>query len=186
MSNPVDDYLSQRDAEKIAAPTLNTVRARAAVLRAGGDPGKLRSWGQQFMGSAEDQLSGGNVAKAVVGGGLFAGGMGLAGAVNKAMQAITKKRDFEAMLEANPNLEVHRSNNPDQFNRHYTSFRSLNPRFAGDPVVAASYMSHMAEYPANAGKVIVESLKDRPKAETKFDLPMPPMMGTGKASLTYG
>jgi hypothetical protein len=126
---------------------------------------------------AGELLAGNEVGKGLMSGALFAGGMGIASAVGKTVRAITKKRDFDGMLEANPDLQDYRKSNPTQFNRHYSSFRSLNPRFAGDPVVAGSYMRQMSEYPATAGKTIVESLKDAPKDETRLTLPMPGGMG---------
>lgn len=82
----------------------------------------------------------------------------LGGAAIKAFKAIGKKRDFKGMMEANPDLSEFQRENSKQFTQHYTSFRNMNPQFAGDPVVAGTYMRQMSMSPATAGKVIVESL----------------------------
>lgn len=159
MTNPIDDWVEER--EKTAGPAWQTAKG----------------FGKKIIGGAKAQLGPTELGGGLAGGAIFAGGMGIAAAVGKTVRAITKKRDFEGMLEANPDLQDYRKSNPMQFNRHYSSFRSLNPRFAADPVVAGSYMRQMSEYPATAGKTIVESLKDAPKDETRLTLPMPGGMG---------
>ena len=154
MSNPLDDYLTGRgDMEKQAASVPVP-------------------WGEAFKTGLKTMAGGGPVAKAVGGGAMFAGGMGIASAVGRTIAAITKKHDFNGMLEANPDLKDARNSNPIQFNRHYSSFRNLNPRFAGDPVVAGTYMRTMSEYPESAGKTIVESLKDAPREQAAVEIPM--------------
>lgn len=101
------------------------------------------------------------------------GGVGiLAAGAQKTYLAITKKRDFDAMLEHNPDLAEHQAANPQQFNQHYSSLRSMNPLFAKDPVVAGSYMRQMSMNPGTAGKVLVESLNSLQKGGPKS-----PMMG---------
>lgn len=91
----------------------------------------------------------------------FAGGMGLQKGVAKVYRAITKQHDFNSMMQANPDLEEYRAQNPTQFNQHYTSLRRMNPEFASEPTVAGTYMRQMSMNPGSAGKVIVDSLKGR-------------------------
>lgn len=96
------------------------------------------------------------------------GGAGLLiGAAQKTYLAITKKRDFDAMLKHNPDLAEHQEANPQMFNQHYSSLRSMNPMFAKDPVVAGSYMRQMSMNPGTAGKVLVESLNSLQKGGPK-------------------
>lgn len=71
------------------------------------------------------------------GGAAFAG---LALAANKLYDAATKTRDFNSMLEANPDLhEVHQAD-PVGFNRMFTSFRTMAPEITREPVTAGAYM----------------------------------------------
>lgn len=94
-------------------------------------------------------------------GAAFAGGLGVQKGVAKVYRAITKKRDFDHMMQSNPDLEEYRAQNPSQFNQHYTSLRRMNPEFASEPTVAGTYMRQMSMNPGSAGKVIVESLRGR-------------------------
>lgn len=97
--------------------------------------------------------------------GLAIAGIG-AGAIG-AFRAITKRRDFKGMLEANPDLQEYHQANPVEFNRHYDSFRTLNPRFSADPVVSGTYLRQMSMNPSSAGKVIVESLESAGRGAMK-------------------
>ena len=90
--------------------------------------------------------------------GVGAGIAGVSGGIVGIYRAITKQRDFKRMLSANPDLQEAHQANPEQFNLHYNSFRSLNPRFAADPVVSGTYLRQMNMNPGTAGHVIVESL----------------------------
>lgn len=87
--------------------------------------------------------------------------MGIAGAAQKAMQSIKKKRHYDEMMDANPDLQLAMDKDPKQFNVLYNSFRRLNPEFASDPVLSGTYMRKMTEYPEGAGHTIVESLQGR-------------------------
>jgi hypothetical protein len=137
MSNPVDEYLKIKTSNK--------------------------SWGGELAEGAANVFSGKNIGHVAASSALLAGGAGLASAAGKIMTAITKKRDFNAMMQHAPDLANYQEKNPEQFNRHYSSFRSMNPKFAKDPVVAATYMRQMSEYPESAGKHILESLSQLPK-----------------------
>jgi hypothetical protein len=145
MSNPLESYFLSR--EKVAA---------------GG------AFGRFAGGIAETAtLRGmGNVAgHAVATAGIVAG----AGAATKIYNAITKKRDFNNMMEANPDLEEFQLENPAQFNRHYNALRGMNPTFGSEPIVAGTYMRQMSMAPSTAGKVVVESLGGVPADRSMQD-----------------
>jgi len=150
MSNPVDEYL------KLAAI-----------------PVPPPSWMSEAVSGLKEPLAGHHIGRMAGGAGLAALAIGGTLAAKKIMGAISKKREFEAMMEHDPELAGFHAENPKQFNSHYNSFRSMNPLFAKDPVVSAQYMRQMNEFPGNAGKIIVESLQGVPKsnrgAEVGFD-----------------
>jgi len=79
----------------------------------------------------------GNAAMAGVGAAAFAG---LVGAAGKLYDAATKTRDFQSMLEANPDLHEHLQSDPAGFNRMFTSLRRFSPEFTKEPVVAGTLM----------------------------------------------
>lgn len=117
-------------------------------------------------GAAESAFNpktlGGAAGVAMIG----AAGTALGAAATHAYRAITKQRDFKAMLSHNADLVDEHANNPQQFNQMYSSFRAMNPQFAADPIVAGTYMRQMAMSPSTAGHAIVSSLKDAPRAQT--------------------
>ena len=109
--------------------------------------------------------------------GATAGIYGIVEGIRAAHRAITKKRDFKAMLESNPDLIEARRENPRRFDRQWSSLRSLNPEFSSDPVVAGTYMRKMHMSPMTAGDVIVESLRGRQAMpKSPFDATPTPMM----------
>jgi hypothetical protein len=136
MSNPLDDYFETRP--KTAAP------------------GFMRS----FAGTAMNPNALGQAAgTAAVG-----AAVGIAGAAaQKLYGAITKKRDFDQMMHYAPDLSEEQGKNPELFNRQYSSLRAMNPQFAADPIIAATYMRRMSMSPDSAGMSIVESLGHMPK-----------------------
>ena len=87
--------------------------------------------------------------------------MQVAGAAQKALQSIRKKRQFEEMMEVNPDLHEQRESDPMKFNAHYNSFRRLNPEFASDPILAGTILRKMNANPETAGSVLAESFKGR-------------------------
>jgi hypothetical protein len=101
------------------------------------------------------------LGRSAVSGAAMAAGFGLVSAAAKAYTAMTKKRDYERMMEANPDLETARRSDIKTFIRHYNALRTMNPQFAAEPVVAGSYMRQMSAYPESAGKVVVEALQAR-------------------------
>jgi hypothetical protein len=140
--NPLDTYLDSRPGEKTAAP-------------------------RDFMKGLSNTLNPQGLGQAA-GAAAIAGGVALAGtAAQKIFGAITKKRDFDMMMHYAPDLREEQSRNPDLFNRQYSSLRSLNPQFAGDPIIASTYMRRMSMTPESAGSMLVESLghQQKPKPE---------------------
>lgn len=152
-TNPVDSYLQSKEA--------------SATQQAFGFMGGA---GAKFMAGAKKAISPEMLGQAAAGSAVVAGGAMLASAAGKVMGAITKKRDFDAMMEHAPDLKEYQAQDPALFNRHYNSLRSMNPQFAKDPVVAAGYMRQMSEYPATAGNTIVQSLSALPKQQRGVDL----------------
>lgn len=148
MSNPVDEYL-----EKYAArggrgfPAYADIARAVAegIQRAGGRP---KPKGPMELGKAVGLRAG-----------ALAGAFGLYAAAQKTYSAITKQRDFNAMLEGNPDLAAEHKRDPKTFNRLYGALRSMNPQFAAEPVVAGTYMRRMMQSPESAGGTIVESLQ---------------------------
>jgi hypothetical protein len=89
----------------------------------------------------------------------LAGAVGLAMAASQVYRAITKKRDFNAMMAANPDLQDDLDRDPALFHRQYNALRSMQPRFAAEPIVAGTYMKRMSTSPEAAGGFLVEALQ---------------------------
>jgi hypothetical protein len=85
------------------------------------------------------------------------GGMAMLG--HKAYLAATKTRDFNSMMEANPDLHEHNKSDPSGFTRLFTSLRTFAPEFTRDPMVAGAYMRRGMESPVeNRGMLGVEAM----------------------------
>lgn len=82
---------------------------------------------------------------------------GVAAAANQAYTAMTKARDFKAMLAFAPELVDQHAENPARFNQMYSSLRAANPHFGSDPVIASTLMRRMMDTPENAGGVLMEN-----------------------------
>lgn len=96
-------------------------------------------------------MAGNAAMMAGVGAGVSAGAAGLGMAASKIYDAITKKHDFNLMLEHNSDLHEHFQRDPKFFNQAYSSLRAANPAFGRDPLVAGNYMRHMMDAPEGAG-----------------------------------
>lgn len=127
---------------------------------------------QEFLPAGEKVAFGfGEAARGMAHG--VAGGVGAAGAAaivgvagiaaGKVYQAATKSRDFRGMLAYNQDLQEHHDRDPRVFNQMFSSLRSMNPEYSGDPIVAGSYMRRMLESPHTAGGILTESLSTRDK-----------------------
>jgi len=130
--NPLDEYLETYGEVKLASPKTASFwpAAKAAI------PGVAVS----------------------VGGSIAA--TGLVAATGKAYQALTKRRDFSSMMEADPGLREYQQEDPRTFNRRFTALRSMAPEFAAQPLVAAHFMRMMGENPSNVGGTLVNLAKE--------------------------
>ena len=166
MSNPLDDYLEQHPPQ---AKTAGWFPPRPALQAVGRNvaEGAAQGGAQLLMGGAA---------------------VGLMGAAGATYRAITKKRDFQGMLQANPDLQPHHESDPVQFNRAYDSLRRMAPQFSSDPLVAGHYMrmatgGGSGDY-TNAGGVMVNAAKDIRGAQQSTEFPRFPM-GGGVDPRTY-
>jgi hypothetical protein len=114
-----------------------------------------------FMNSVQEGAKKlpGAIGSAGAGAVAAAGAAGIGVAASKVYDAITKRRDFHAMLENNPGLHDHLRQNPKFFNLAYSSLRASNPGFSRDPIIAGQYMMTMMDSPAHAGNVLVEAMQ---------------------------
>lgn len=113
-----------------------------------------------------------NTAKTVgshVGGGLALGlagaataGVGLA--ANKAYEALTRGRDFRAMMQNpfNKDLKEYHERDPALFNAAFNGLRSANHEVSANPMAAGSYLRRMMEFsPDQAGGMLIEARNHR-------------------------
>jgi len=99
---------------------------------------------------------------AVVGGALTA----LVPAASHIFNAITKKRDFNQMMQSpfNTDLHEHLSARPKEFNLAFSSLRSVTPEITRDPMIAGQYMRRvMQSTPDTAGGIVLEALQHKEK-----------------------
>lgn len=113
MSNPLDDYLGATE---------------------GAEKTAAPPWGQMATALGKD------VATGMISTGLVAG---LGVAAMKMKNAIRKRTEFQAMLDSDADLKSKYDMNPRRFNSVYNSFRRVAPKFAAEPVIAASHMQKM-------------------------------------------
>jgi hypothetical protein len=111
-----------------------------------------KSYGRQMGGALATGAATG------LGGAAFAG---LTLGAAKLYDAATKTRDFNNMLEANPDLHGHHQADPAGFNRMYSALRTMAPEFAKEPMVAGTYMRNAMELdPGQGGTVAVNARRD--------------------------
>jgi len=133
MANPVDEFLLEKRA-----------------LNLGGFAGKMAPAAKQMAATGGTALA--------MGAGAAAFG-GIAGVAHKAYLAATKTRDFNSMMEANPDLREHSHSDPAGFNRMFTSLRTFAPDFTREPMVAGAYMRRAMESPVeNRGMLGVDAM----------------------------
>ena len=93
------------------------------------------------------------------------GGAGFAGltlAAGKLYDAATKTRDYNRMLEANPDLAHHLAEDPEGFTRMFSAIRTMAPEYTQEPLVAGAYMRAGMESPVEErGRVPVQARRDR-------------------------
>ncbi len=143
MSNPLKDFLEMKQAAQLSFPGMGSGLGQVA-----------RNVGRNI----------GNEAQKATGAAVAGLGVAAAGAaVHKIYDALTKRRDFRAMLEHNPHLAEAQAQDPKRFNQLYSTLRTMNPEFAKDPIVAGSYMDRMVQNPAGVGGMAGELLNARDK-----------------------
>jgi hypothetical protein len=151
MTSPLDDALQTKEA------FLGSLFGAAARGGKRAAPGFIRGVGKGLAGS------GGEIGKSIaVGAAGAAGAAGIAGlgmASKKLFGAARKKKQFNAMMDANPDLSAQHKQNPKFFNTAYNSVRSINPAYGRDPVVSGSLMRRMMESPDTAGTILMSTMK---------------------------
>lgn len=111
------------------------------------------------MSSPSGEEIGRQAVHAAIGAGAAIAAAAAVPAANKIIGAITKRHDFTAMMEHNPELRDHLAKDPKLFNQAYTSLRNLNPTFAKDPLVAGGLMQQIMSSPAVAPGVLTEAYR---------------------------
>lgn len=135
MSNPVEEFLLAKEAFGL-----------------GGMGGAAKSFGRQ-AGTA----MGMGVATGL-GGAAFAG---LTVGAAKLYDAATKTRDFNNMMESNPDLHELHQQDPVGFNRMFSALRTMAPEFTKEPIVAGTYMRKGMEHGVEGrGGVAVDARND--------------------------
>ena len=157
MANPVDDYLGMRK-QAIGQGVLPGMNR----FMSGGMGGQIRDSAVKAMGQG--------IGQAAVGVGVT--GLGIA--AMKTYRALRKRTDFKNMLAQNQDLVEYHEANPEQFNAHYNSLRSMIPAYAEDPIISGSLMRSMSMNPGTAGKVLMEGLESRSKTGPSFTAEMGP------------
>lgn len=107
---------------------------------------------------------GNTIGKGVAGAGIAAAGAAAAAlasmGASKLYDAATKTRDFNSMIQYDPELAALHQENPHRVNQMFSTLRMFNPDFTRDPVVASQYVKSMAEDPAHAGETAVRTLEN--------------------------
>lgn len=134
MSNPVEEFLLAKEAFGL-----------------GGMGNAAKGFGRQ-AGTA----MGMGVATGL-GGAAFAG---LTVGAAKLYDAATKTRDFNNMMEANPDLHELHKEDPAGFNRMFSALRTMAPDFTKEPLVAGTYMrTGMVGSVENRGATAVDAME---------------------------
>lgn len=97
--------------------------------------GGLKNVAKSYGPRAAESIGGG-VAMGL-GGAAFAG---LTVGAAKLFDAATKTRDFNSMMEANPDLHSLHQEDPVGFNRMFSALRTMAPQFTKEPLVAGAYV----------------------------------------------
>ena len=131
-----------------------------------------------FWGGFTSPYQAENLGK-TVGSAVLATGVGAAlasapVAARAVMGAITKRRDYNLMMEHNPDLHEMKAQNPVMFNQMYSSLRSSNPAYGSDPIIAGAHMRQMVDNPASAGLVLAEGMRNyKPRTDVSFGAKSP-------------
>jgi hypothetical protein len=143
-SDPITEYLQKKHASQLTLPGMRSPGFRSGVVE-GAFGGGMHGLGKHIGGGA--MAAGGALA--------VAGGAAVA---SKIYDAVTKTRDFRAMLQENPDLAEKHQENPRMVNRFFSTLRAFNPSFSSDPVVAGNYVRQMVDDPLHAGGTVEKSI----------------------------
>lgn len=75
---------------------------------------------------------------------------GLGDAAKGIYNAVTKKRDFNAMLEFNQDLRGMHKQDPKIVNAAFSTLRRINPQYSRDPLVAGAFVRNLSMAPEGA------------------------------------
>lgn len=150
MSNPIDEYFEM----KKESTFWQGLTAAGDAAAAGRDVRRAGIQAAAAIGAAAAIPAG----KAIVG-------------------ALTKRHDYNKMMEHNPDLRDMKSENPKMFNQMYTSLRSANPEYGRDPLIAGSHMRKMMDQPEVSGLALTEAMRARPQPMMSFQLGTPKREG---------
>jgi len=87
-------------------------------------------------------------------------------AIQHIYNAMTKKRDFNSMMQSpfNADLHEHASSRPKEFNAAFSSLRTMTPEMTKDPMISGQYMRRMMVMsPDTAGGTLLEALERQGK-----------------------
>ncbi len=142
MANPVEEFLIEKKA-----------------LNLGGMAQAAKPYGKRVAeGVGMGALTG-------LGGAAFAG---LTIGASKLYDAATKTRDFNNMLEANPDLLGHHQQDPAGFNRMFSALRTMAPEMTKEPLVAGAFMRRGMEDPMETrGMLAVDAATSGSRAQKR-------------------
>jgi len=130
MSNPLDDYFLHKE---------------AAGFWTG------------FFGHSE--ALGHDLRSAAIGAGVSLAAAAAVPAAQKLYGAISKRHEFNNMMQHNPQLQSYQKADGPRFNQTYSSLRRLNPAFGKDPLVAGGLMTRMMDEPEATSNILMEISK---------------------------
>jgi hypothetical protein len=179
MSNPLDDYLMEKEAG-LGDVLRGAWRGITGAAQPGAQ-GALFGGAQAFApGRLASLQQGWNLGQKAQGPALVAAGTAAlaagTAAVNKIRESIGRRQDFKAMMEIDPELKDLQAERPAFFNQAYNSLRRLNPAFGSDPIVSGSFMRKMMANPDAAGLTLAQTVKAPavPPSATSFNAEVGP------------
>lgn len=184
MLNPIDEFLEYEKTAALGSFLRGigrgfTTLGKGVIPRGGGaQVGSAAMEAFQRGGELGQQMQG---PAALAAGGAMMTGIGMA--AKKITQAIDKRRDYKQMMQVDPELAEFRKKDPRFFNAAYSSMRSINPTFGGDPLTSGALMKKMLDNPTNAGLILAGSVKD-PAAPTPGGLGLDVSVPMGPATFS--
>lgn len=156
--NPVEEFLTEFGMDKVA------------------DASTIRTGIKDLGGSLARGLGSG---AALAGGAALIGGAALGAA--KLHSAVTKGRDFNKMMEFNPDLQDLHEQDPVMFNQMFSSLRNANRDYSSDPIIAGTYMRKLMDEPTLAGGALADAMRGDTSGQLAKDVSR-----TGMTAFTKG